>query len=92
MKHTVSNTTTRPPSLPKVFSSRHSGGRSVMILYVIVANGKTNLAVIRNKMSSKRYITVLEQFLILFSYFNYGVSWHDVCSIQDDSSVHRSDR
>ena len=56
----------RPPSIPKVFFSRNSGGLSVMICAPISANEKTYLAFIENTMDSKRYKTVLEHFLLLF--------------------------
>ena len=61
-----------------------------MIWAPISENGKTDLAIIENKMDSKLYTTVFEQIFLPFCYINYGTGRNNFVFMQDIASMHRS--
>lgn len=72
----------------RIFFSRHSDGGGLMICGEISSKGATSFCIIDCSMNKERLISILEDYLLQFSYAEYGAGCKDFMYMQDNASFH----
>ncbi|KAG6616947.1 Transposase [Phytophthora cinnamomi] len=72
---------------PEIYSTRQSGGGSVMVWAAFCAGGKSELVILEGNQNSERYIYTLSEYLLPFIDRVYG---RECVFQQDNASIHTS--
>lgn len=74
----------------KILSRRHSSGGSIMIWGCFSGCGVGELCELDGRLTSLKYIDILETHLLPFAYANHGTGFNDFILQQDGASAHRA--
>lgn len=72
----------------RVFERRHSGGGSVMLWAVYSSKGLSGICFLNERLNGSTYVEVLENCLILFSYYTNGTKPNSFVFVPDEARVH----